>query len=103
MLSTSAHMARLQDKLKNIKEALHYTDVALAHDDYTKPFHFKNENEATPSEFEEELTRIIIDELNNRKLGFDPDLVVQHIESETLDQFNDIVKKHLKGKGIVPT
>lgn len=62
--------ARLQEKIKNIKEAIHYTDIALAHDDYSKPFQFKNENKVTPSTFSDETLRTMVDEVMNRSLGF---------------------------------
>lgn len=93
--------ARLQEKIKNIKEAIHYTDIALAHDDYSKPFQFKNENKVTPSTFSDETLRTMVDEVMNRSLGFDPELAIQHIEKEALNQFNHIALKHIEGKNIV--
>jgi len=93
--------ARLQEKIKNIKEAIHYTDIALAHDDYSKPFQFKNENKVTPSTFSDETLRTMVDEVMNRSLGFDPELAIQHIEKEALNQFNNIALKHIEGKNIV--
>lgn len=93
--------ARLQEKIKNIKEAIYYTDIALAHDDYSKPFQFKNENKVTPSTFSDETLRTMVDEVMNRSLGFDPELAIQHIEKEALNQFNNIALKHIEGKNIV--
>lgn len=53
-----------------------------------KPFEHKIDNPTVSK---------IIETLNARKLGFNADVVLQHIESEIMDQFNDIVKKELKG------
>lgn len=100
MLSNEAQLARLKDKKANIEEALFHTNYALNHDDYRLPFEFKNPNTITPDQFQQENLRQIADVVERRQLGFDPDLVLQHIEAEVLDQFNDIVKMVLKGKAI---
>lgn len=101
MQSNEAVLARLKEKEATIKEAIHYTDLALASDEYTKPFSFRNENSARAEDFKHEFLERILNRLEQRKLGFDPDLTIQHIEKECLDQFNEIVTTELKGKSVV--
>lgn len=89
----------MQTKVQ-LEEALEMVDVALDSEEYAKPFSFQLENPLTPKDFKSDLIRQILDRCTSREIGFDPNLTLQHIESEVLDQFNDIVKVAIKGKSI---
>jgi hypothetical protein len=101
MLSNEAKLARLNEKKRNLEEAIFYTQAALNHSDYKEKFEFKNENKVEISTFQSEHLRDAVERLNHRNLGFDAELTIQHIEAEMLDQFNVIVKEKIKGKNIV--
>lgn len=89
----------MQTKVQ-LEEALEMVDVALASEEYAKPFSFELSNPLTPKDFKSDLIRHMLERCTSREIGFDPNLALQHIESEVLDQFNDIVKVAIKGKSI---
>lgn len=89
----------MQTKVQ-LEEALEMVDVALESEEYAKPFSFELSNPLTPKDFKSDLIRHMLERCTSREIGFDPNLALQHIESEVLDQFNDIVKVAIKGKSI---
>jgi hypothetical protein len=93
-------MQDLQRKKAALEEALTNTSFALQHDEYTKPFVFKKPVTPPKSEFKNELLIDIIKKCEERDLGFDPDLFLQHVERAALDRFNEVVLSHLEGCSI---
>lgn len=83
-----------------LEEALEMVNTALQSEEYSKPFSFQLSNPLKPEEFNHDLIKQILDRCTSREIGFDPNLMLQHIESEVLDQFNEIVKTAIKGKSI---
>lgn len=90
----------LKEKKEAIEEALNHCKVALAHEDYSKPFEFKRMDRMSESMVNHPLLKGIVGKCVERKIGFDPNLCLQHIEREALDQFNAIALEKIKGAGI---
>lgn len=94
-----SYMQLSQAKLQ-LEEALESVNLALESEEYKKPFNFKLENPLLPRDFYSPVVKVILERCIDRQIGFDPNLTLQHIESEVLDQFNDIVKKEIKGRSV---
>lgn len=92
--------AELQQTKLQLEAALEDINLALESDEYKKPFSFQLQNPLLPKDFTHQSIKNILERTSERSLGFDPNLTLQHIESEMLDQFNDIVKKEVKGKSV---
>ncbi len=90
----------LKEKKEALEQALNHCKVALAHDDYAKPFVFKRMDRMSETMVNHPLLKGIVGKCVERKIGFDPSLCLQHIEREALDQFNAIALEKIKGAGI---
>lgn len=90
----------LMRKKQNLEEALMNINAALESDTYTKPFKHTVENQIRPEEVEHQVLKNILSDCNNRKLGFDPELLLQHIEKEVHEQYNKVVESHIKDRPI---
>lgn len=87
-------------KKEHLEEALHNIKLALESDTYTKPFAHEVKNQLKAAEFEHITIKTMIEECSNRKMGFDPDLVLQLAEEEVHRQFTDMVKENIKARPI---
>jgi len=92
--------SNLMRKKMHLEEALKNIDAALAHDDYAKPFKHELKNQLKSGEFEHLTLKNILDNCENRKLGFDPDLTIQLIEEEVHNQFKGVVVEAIKARPI---
>lgn len=87
-------------KRDNISEALHNTKAALEHDDYKNKYKFLKPKIPSLDMFEHDTLHEIITKCDARGLGFDSDLILQHLEKEALERFNQTVIEVIKGKSI---
>jgi hypothetical protein len=90
---------RKLQEIENISNALNELKKALESEEFTNDFEFKEPADAT-KELKQSVLKAIATQLNERGIGFDPSLIIQHIEKEVLNQFNDIVVANLKGKSV---
>lgn len=93
-------LIELKETKKRLEEQLMMLDHALSSDEYAKPFSFSVSNPLKSKDFKNQSIQLILDYCESRSIGFDPNLTLQHIEHEVLDQFNEIVKREIKGKSI---
>lgn len=94
------NLMELKDTKRRLEEQLEMLNAALSSEEYAKPFSFSVSNPLRSKDFKNNITQLILDICESRGIGFDPNLTLQHIESEVLDQFNEIVKREVKGKSI---
>jgi len=94
------NLMELKDTKRRLEEQLEMLNAALSSEEYAKPFSFSVSNPLRSKDFKNNITQLILDICESRSIGFDPNLTLQHIESEVLDQFNEIVKREIKGKSI---
>ena len=85
-----------------LEEAITVTEAAATSAEYTQPFVFKMDNNIKESTFDHPTLKMITKQLLDRHLGFNPDLALQHIQKEALEQFNAIFTSAIKGMS-VPT
>ena len=85
-----------------LEEAITVTEAAATSAEYTQPFVFKMDNNIKESTFDHPTLKMITKQLLERHLGFNPDLALQHIQKEALEQFNAIFTSAIKGMS-VPT
>ena len=85
-----------------LEEAITVTEAAATSAEYTQPFVFKMDNNIKESTFDHPALKMITKQLLERHLGFNPDLALQHIQKEALEQFNSIFTSAIKGMS-VPT
>lgn len=90
----------LKQELSKFKSYLSDVQVALGHDEYAKEFVFRKMDKLTIDTFKSATIKAAHSKMIDRNIGFDPNLFLQHIEGEILDQFNEIVKTEIKGKSI---
>ena len=94
--------ADLERKKAHLEEAIDVTSKALNSEEYTKEYQFVNSNPINTSSFSHPMLKSIITKLSEKNLGFNPDLALQHIQKEALDQFNKIFVDEIRGVS-VPT
>lgn len=87
-------------KKANLEETLMNINAALETEHYTTPFTHKIENQLKAKEFTHATLKMILDDCENRKLGFDPDLTVQLIEQEVHEQFKKVVADAIKDRPV---
>lgn len=84
----------------NLEEALKNIRLALESETYTRPFKHEVKNQLKACEFNHQTMKAIIGECENRKMGIDPDLILQLTEEEVHRQFTEMVKEHIKARPI---
>lgn len=83
-------------QLETVQNAMRDLEDALASDHYSCDYVFKAPPNAT-EELKQPILKRIASALNDRGVGFDPSLLVQHVEKEILRQFNEVVESSIKG------
>jgi len=84
-----------------MEESLAHTVNALEHDEYATPYVFKRMDAMKGDEFSTNgPLEAILNQCIVKNLGFDPNLALQHIEKEALEQFNKLVLQHVTGQSI---
>lgn len=83
-----------------LEEALQVLNDSINQPHYKEPFQFKFDNPITDESFNHPTLKMIIRTLRERNLGFVPDLAIQHIEKEALEQFNEIFSKTIRGMNV---
>ena len=95
---TMINERKLQE-IQNVSNALNELKAALSSDEFTKPFEFKK-----PADASEHIAhgsiKHLAKKLNDKNIGFDPSLIIQHIEKEVLRQFNENVEAFVKGMSV---
>lgn len=84
---------RLNETLKNINET-------LATDEFANPFELRIPNQIKEGQFNSPILSAVVHKCEMRNMGFDPNLFLQHLEHELLEQYNKIVLDELKGKSV---
>ena len=92
---TMINERKLQE-IQNVKNALDELNAAIESEEYANDFHFKK-----PANAEGDLKipriRSLASKLNSMNIGFNPSLIIQHIEKEVLRQFNETVETYIRG------
>lgn len=83
-------------QLETVQNAMRDLEDALASSHYAGDYVFKAPPNAT-EELKQPILKRIASALNDRGVGFDPSLLVQHVEKEVLRQFNEVVESSIKG------
>lgn len=83
-----------------LEEALQVLNDSINQPHYKEPFQFKFENPITSDTFTHPTLRMVVAKLREKSLGFVPDLAIQHIEKEALEQFNEIFSKTIRGMNV---
>lgn len=83
-------------QLENIKNALKDLTTALNSEEYNNDYVFKAPPNAA-NELRQPFLKALAQKLNDKGIGFDPALIVQHIEKEILRQFNEEIELSIKG------
>lgn len=91
---------KLKQRKLALEESLNHCKVALAHDDYAKPFVFKRMDRMHEGLVTHHSLKKMVKECVAKNIGFDPSLALQHIEHEALNQFNTIALENIKGNNI---
>lgn len=83
-----------------LEEALTVLNDSINQPHYKEPFQFKFDNPITSETFSHPTLRMVVAKLREKNLGFVPDLAIQHIEKEALEQFNEIFTKTIRGMNV---
>lgn len=83
-----------------LEEALTVLNDSVNQPHYKEAFQFKFDNPITSETFSHPTLRMVVAKLRERNLGFVPDLAIQHIEKEALEQFNEIFTKTIRGMNV---
>lgn len=83
-----------------LEEALSVLNDSVNQPHYKEAFQFKFDNPITSDTFSHPTLRMVVAKLRERNLGFVPDLAIQHIEKEALEQFNEIFSKTIRGMNV---
>lgn len=83
-----------------LEEALVVLNDSVNQPHYKEAFQFKFDNPITSETFSHPTLRMVVAKLRERNLGFVPDLAIQHIEKEALEQFNEIFSKTIRGMNV---
>jgi hypothetical protein len=94
------NLEKLKEKKVALEASLTHCKIALAHDEYSKPFVFKRMDRMTVDMVKHPTLKSIVTKCVDRNIGFDPSLAIQHIERESLEQYNEIVLEKIKGSSI---
>lgn len=87
-------------KKSALEEALTVLNDSINQPHYKEAFQFKFENPITSETFNHPTLKMVVAKLRERNLGFVPDLAIQHIEKEALEQFNEIFTKTIRGMNV---
>lgn len=93
-------LEEMKEKRERLAEAFAHTEIALGHDEYLKPFEFKKMDRMEKNMLEHPVLRAILVQCHEKDLGFDPNLLLQHIEKEALEQFNKLALLNITGQSI---
>jgi len=83
-----------------LEEALTVLNDSVNQPHYKEAFQFKFENPINSETFTHPTLKMVVAKLRERNLGFVPDLAIQHIEKEALEQFNEIFTKTIRGMNV---
>jgi hypothetical protein len=78
-----------------LERALDDVMLALNHDEYMLPFKFVRPNKINEGHLKHSSLKAIINKCEINDIGFDPNLISQHIERVALERFNKIVLDEL--------
>lgn len=96
MESTNHLLESKKRQIETVKNALKDLTDALNGDHYSKDFEFVSPPNAADL-IKMPILKNLAQRLNDKGIGFDPSLVVQHLEKEVLRQFNEEVESTIKG------
>lgn len=83
-----------------LEEALQVLNDSINQPHYKEAFQFKFDNPIISETFAHPTLRMVVAKLREKNLGFVPDLAIQHIEKEALEQFNEIFTKTIRGMNV---
>lgn len=83
-----------------LEEALTVLTDSINQPHYKESFQFKFDNPINSETFTHPTLKMVVSKLRERNLGFVPDLAIQHIEKEALEQFNEIFTKTIRGMNV---
>jgi ketol-acid reductoisomerase len=96
------HMSRslgeLQAEKEKLGEQLSAISDALAHPEYIGEYDFEFKPVLSGNDFNHGGLRDMIETCNNRQLEFNPDFVLQAIESELFERFKSTIKEKVNGQ-----
>lgn len=92
-------LAEVKKRKEQLENALKDVNVALSHDEYTKPFEYKRVDTIIESDLVHPSVKKMYAKCVESRTGFDPNLVAQHTEKIALDRFNKIVIDELNEVG----
>lgn len=93
-------MERLNERKATLVGALAEINLALNTEEYSGEYKHVNQTAILDSDLKHPLLKEMLKRCNEKKSGFDPNLIVQHLEKEALDQFNEIVLSFIKGVSV---